>query len=549
MQSDSHSTPSDASRRSRSHHSYTHELRYITAALDDAGKEDVVSIQQRAFDQLAEWMEQVVDKPTAEAFSGIFATNLDPAANPSMIQAMRKLSRTHRRWAEFFLTEARHIKKIAHIKLNALRADELRDFALSVVRLRHPDLRAFATEALNISGRLTERTPDWGQIVLFRSTNTINAAAEQRVDRTFTLLFGLTQATLEPPAPLTGRFEIDHPLITTEPIRQVANEKVGILVDDLSYEQEFALDKPCQSVVCAPILAAPLGNPDNSPEARGVLLIASQHPHQFDADDLDALIHCGSLIALGLDYIAELKGRENWMHQVMHDLSKTMRPLLGLVRDIEQPLSIAVQATNVESAHHAAQEADRMAEMIRNLVFLTNDLMYWAMDLTDDVELFEDEASNPVDAAELVHDLEPSVTTLARILTDYRVIWQMPAEPLYLVGGETRNNLIKAILFKYIENALKYGSRSDALVAISGDAGIVEFSVCSTGPQVNAHDVPLLFDKGFRGSNVREGQTGAGYGLAQVKRIATLLGGTVGYLAQGSDQNVFWLRVPSASRM
>jgi signal transduction histidine kinase len=103
------------------------------------------------------------------------------------------------------------------------------------------------------------------------------------------------------------------------------------------------------------------------------------------------------------------------------------------------------------------------------------------------------------------------------------------------------------VLFKYIENAVKYGSRTDVQVIIAGAGNEVEFAVRNTGRQIPLDEAAQLFALGFRGSFRASAIPGSGFGLAQVKRIARLLDGAVGYRPVGDDQNEFWLRLPAAA--
>src|SRR5262249_28280712 len=114
-------------------------------------------------------------------------------------------------------------------------------------------------------------------------------------------------------------------------------------------------------------------------------------------------------------------------------------------------------------------------------------------------------------------------------------------------GGDIRRSKIKAALFSYIENALKYGREHDVSVVISRDERRVLFTVQSIGPQLDPSEYDLIFSLNYRGSNVG-GVGGSGIGLYQVKRIAQDLDGDAYYEPVGESGNNFVFWVPAFPR-
>ncbi|HSH13580.1 MAG TPA: ATP-binding protein, partial [Desulfurivibrionaceae bacterium] len=71
----------------------------------------------------------------------------------------------------------------------------------------------------------------------------------------------------------------------------------------------------------------------------------------------------------------------------------------------------------------------------------------------------------------------------------------------------------------------------------------IKFNVFSTGPHLRAEEVERIFEDGYRGSNTGR-SPGTGHGLAFIKQVVEIHGGTVGCeLVPGG--NNFYFVLPS----
>ena len=72
----------------------------------------------------------------------------------------------------------------------------------------------------------------------------------------------------------------------------------------------------------------------------------------------------------------------------------------------------------------------------------------------------------------------------------------------------------------------------------------VALMVADAGPGIAPEDLPHVFERFFQGSRHREGRGHAGLGLAIVRRVAQLHGGTVQAENQASGGAVFTIALP-----
>lgn len=98
----------------------------------------------------------------------------------------------------------------------------------------------------------------------------------------------------------------------------------------------------------------------------------------------------------------------------------------------------------------------------------------------------------------------------------------------YHVRGD--RGALRQMLLNLVDNALKYGGPGVRVVlGLRQDpvAGRVILTVRDSGPGIDAVDLPLVFERGFRGGQARGSRVGSGLGLALVRSIVTWHGGTV----------------------
>jgi signal transduction histidine kinase len=74
----------------------------------------------------------------------------------------------------------------------------------------------------------------------------------------------------------------------------------------------------------------------------------------------------------------------------------------------------------------------------------------------------------------------------------------------------------------------------------------VRVDVRDTGEGINPADIPYVFERFFQGDS-RNGQSGAGLGLAVVKELTEAMGGSVEANSTLDEGSCFTIRLPRAS--
>lgn len=138
---------------------------------------------------------------------------------------------------------------------------------------------------------------------------------------------------------------------------------------------------------------------------------------------------------------------------------------------------------------------------------------------------------------------------LDKIATYYRTVADERGITLTCDGrGEINAD---AILFgravsNLIDNALRFTPDGGKIeLSLAERDGMSEIAVRDTGSGILPHDLPRVFDRLYRGDASRSSQ-GAGLGLALVKSIAELHGGTANIASEPSRGTTVTLRFPAA---
>jgi PAS domain S-box-containing protein len=125
-----------------------------------------------------------------------------------------------------------------------------------------------------------------------------------------------------------------------------------------------------------------------------------------------------------------------------------------------------------------------------------------------------------------------------------RLAARYPAQlPPWYVGDAAR---IQQILLNFLSNAIKFTTAGEIQTSVEAVAdGNLLFAVTDTGPGIPPEAQKKLFRPFSQvdGSSTRR-NGGAGLGLAIARRLAELMGGSVGVISAPGHGSTFWLRLP-----
>jgi two-component system OmpR family sensor kinase len=123
------------------------------------------------------------------------------------------------------------------------------------------------------------------------------------------------------------------------------------------------------------------------------------------------------------------------------------------------------------------------------------------------------------------------------------LVFEVPSEPVMLRFDRER---IVQLLSNLVGNALKFTPRGGEVVvdvAARDEEALIE--VRDSGPGIPEADLPLVFDRFFRGTNVGDARaSGSGLGLAIARSIVEMHGGSISVSSALGRGSTFTVRLP-----
>ena len=173
--------------------------------------------------------------------------------------------------------------------------------------------------------------------------------------------------------------------------------------------------------------------------------------------------------------------------------------------------------------------------------------------IINDILDFSKIEAGKVTIEEIPFDLEATISAAADLLAGRAhekgmdlVVRYEPQLPTVLIGDPNR---IRQVLTNLVGNAVKFTDSGHVLVEVrreaQGDIPILRFSVTDTGVGIPEHQLDHIFEDFTQAdASTTRKYGGTGLGLAISKRLAELMGGTVGVSSEVGKGSIFWFTVP-----
>ena len=215
---------------------------------------------------------------------------------------------------------------------------------------------------------------------------------------------------------------------------------------------------------------------------------------------------------------------QNAAHEFRTPLA-VLKPRIGLFRKKQD---FAPQTTE-EFLRILEDEVDRLSGMVDSLLKLTS---LEQVPRTDRIEL-----------SELLHQVTEDVSSL---FSGKGMHISTEAAPGSIQGSR---ELLRRALFNLVENAVKYGPEGgEVQIHAEPDGANAAITVSDQGPRIPPELRERIFEPFFRLDTARSRDLGGtGLGLALVRAIAEVHGGSVSVEEGPAGGNQFLLRLPAES--
>ena len=234
--------------------------------------------------------------------------------------------------------------------------------------------------------------------------------------------------------------------------------------------------------------------------------------------------------AAALRHVSELKS--SFLSNVSHELRTPIVSVINLARLLLEDEEIALASEHRRSVGYIQQAAQTLIEMV-------NDLLDLAKIEAGKVDV----RVAPVRVAELFGTMRGMLRPLLR---GDAVTLEIddPPHDLELATDEAK---LAQILRNLVSNAIKFTQRGTVRVTAARDGDAVLFVVADTGVGIAPEHLERIFHEFEQIPGPLQQRTkGTGLGLPLSRRLAGLLGGSLGVASTVGSGSTFTVRLPAA---
>ncbi len=227
---------------------------------------------------------------------------------------------------------------------------------------------------------------------------------------------------------------------------------------------------------------------------------------------------------------AASSAKSEFLSSMSHELRTPLNAILGFAQLLQRDKKTPLSQRQLERVGHVLKGGEHLLRLIDEVLDLAR------------VESGRVTVSlEPVSAPEIIAEV---VSTLESIAQPSEIQVVPPEVPPGLPPVHADRMRLKQILMNFGSNAIKYGRRHGTMAfSIAGAGEHVRIMVTDDGIGIPTDKQDKIFQPFQRAGQETGPIEGTGIGLAITKRLAELMGGTVGFESREGCGSKFWIEL------
>jgi PAS domain S-box-containing protein len=225
--------------------------------------------------------------------------------------------------------------------------------------------------------------------------------------------------------------------------------------------------------------------------------------------------------------------KSDFLSSMSHELRSPLNAILGFAQLMEtsQPLPTVEQQARIAQILQAGWYLLKLINEILDLAGIESGQVSFSTEAVSLSELFYESRS---------------MMEIQAVARGIRMTFPKFDTPLFVTADRTR---LKQILLNLLSNAIKY-NRDNGTVSVSclpHGVGRIRFSITDTGEGLSPEKISQLFQPFNRLGQENGTIAGTGIGLVVTRRLAELMGGSIGVESKVGIGSVFWCELNTAA--